>query len=146
MKVSRTSVLARPAEAMREALQRAGAFVEVSYPLVTFRARTPLGERLEAGDYEVDMKLFGVIPLGRQTLCVSFPQEPSSVVFRDRGHGTLARVWDHLLLVEAIDEGHCRYTDEIEVRGRFGTTILVWIFAHLLFAHRHRRWRRLTAS
>ncbi len=57
-------------------------------------------------------------------------------------HGGPVTVWNHRLTFEPLASDRCRYTDEIEIedgiRG-LGTRA----FAHLMFRHRHRRWRSL---
>lgn len=63
---------------------------------------------------------------------------------RTRERGGPVKVWNHHLVFEPLDDESCRYTDEIEVedglRG-LGTRT----FIHLMFRHRHRRWRSVAA-
>jgi hypothetical protein len=59
-------------------------------------------------------------------------------------HGGPVRTWNHRLTFEPLDQNRCRYTDEIELGDGLhdaGTRA----FARLVFWHRHRRWRTVTA-
>ena len=63
---------------------------------------------------------------------------------RTEEHGGPVEVWRHRLTFEPISPTRCRYTDEVEVAdGPRGLGAA--LFARLVFRHRHRRWRLLTA-
>lgn len=98
-------------------------------------------ERIEVGA-EVSARIwwFGIIPAWRHYIRL-VRLEPTEIYTNERGGPV--RVWNHRLTFERLTDSTCRYTDEIEiesgVRG-FATRI----FVHLMFRHRHRRWRELT--
>lgn len=50
--------------------------------------------------------------------------------------------WRHVLKVDPIDDGRCRVTDRIDFHAG-ALTIPVWFAAHVLYRHRHRRWKKL---
>lgn len=57
-------------------------------------------------------------------------------------HGGPVRTWNHRLAFQPLTATTCRYTDEIEIdRGIHGLGTRA--FVHLMFRHRHRRWRAL---
>lgn len=62
---------------------------------------------------------------------------------RDDGRGTLATKWDHLITIQASEQGS--YTDRVEVRAGV-LTPFVWLFSWFFYRHRQRRWQRLIAN
>lgn len=96
------------------------------------------------GAYRVRMQLFGVVPLGEQTIVISFPEVPRGLAIRDNGHSALIPVWDHLITLEPT-EGGVHYRDRLEVKAGL-LTPFVWLFAQAFYRHRQRRWRRLVAA
>lgn len=119
----------------------------VAAPLVRFEpvqsAAWPA--RWTPGPFPVRLKLFGLLPLGEQTIDISFPSAaPGCFALRDNGHSRLIPRWDHLITIEAADGG-TRYTDRVEIEADWRTPF-VWLFARLFYAHRQRRWRRLVAQ
>jgi hypothetical protein len=119
-------------------------------PLVSVQPIEPaeLPNRWEPGRYRVSMRLFGVIPLGWQNILVGdVVNDPSAGRwgFHDDGAGSLVRRWDHRILLEALPDGRSRYTDRVEVEAGLMTPG-AWLFATVVFAWRHRRWRQLLAA
>ncbi|MEL6913943.1 MAG: hypothetical protein AAFP13_05545 [Pseudomonadota bacterium] len=141
-RVSRSCNLDAPSTAVWEALQSPATLVHVSAPLLTFRPDAPWPARWRAGRWRVRLRGPLGLPLGWQIIDVSFPKAvPPARRIRDNGRGALARRWDHL--IEVAPEGNgTRYTDTVEIEaGPLGPAI--WVFAHVFYAHRQRRWRRL---
>lgn len=103
------------------------------------RLRMP--ERIEPGA-EVSARIWwlGIIPAWQHRLRL-VQLEPRHIDTTECGGPV--RTWNHRLTFEPIGESSCRYTDEIEidsgVRG-----LGARVFVHLMFRHRHRRWRQLT--
>lgn len=121
----------------------------VAAPLQTFEPVQPPAwpEEWHAGAYEVRLRLLGVLPLGAHWIVISFPageETPGREGFElhDRGHGRLARTWNHRITVQALPDGRTRYSDRVDVRAG-PLTPLVWLFAQVFYRHRQRRWRRL---
>lgn len=116
----------------------------VAWPLVTFVPVSPpvLPERWEEGKYVVGLRLFGFIPLGRQTIDISVPSRSGShIVLRDNGYSSLISRWDHLITIRSA-QGGCVYTDRVEIKAGVLTPI-VWAFTWFFYRHRQRRWQQL---
>ncbi|NKX46203.1 hypothetical protein [Roseicyclus persicicus] len=139
--------LAAPPAAVAAALRRPATLVQVSRPLLEIRPVDPprFPEVWAAGDHLVTMRLFGVLPLGRQVISVSFPAPPpGGFALHDAGHGGLARVWDHRITVLPEGDGS-RYTDAIRIEAGW-LTPLVAGFARVFYRHRQARLRRMAAA
>lgn len=77
------------------------------------------------GPRRVWMWLFGLIPLGSQTINIEFPEsKDGSYRLRDNGSGLLARKWDHHLSLEPHGDGS-RYRDRIHLAAGVFTPF-VW--------------------
>lgn len=121
----------------------------VTHPLIEFRPIEPRSFPAEwaEGDYQTEMRLFGIFPIGRQTIGIRYPEELSSkrLILRDDGHGASAKVWDHYIFVESDGNQGTKYTDRVTIdAGR--RTPFVTAFAWIFYSHRQRRWRRLVQS
>lgn len=117
----------------------------VAAPLIAFtplRPPTLPGQWKEAA-YLLDMKLFGIIPLGSQTVSVSYPQADCFTLLDD-GSSPLIRRWRHTITVTP-QNGGCLYRDSLEIDAGI-LTALVGAFARILFRHRQKRWRRLVRN
>ncbi|CCH89346.1 conserved protein of unknown function [Modestobacter italicus] len=148
MLVTVTTELPCTVELAGDVVRSSRLLVHVYWPLLVFRPvdppELPVTWRVE--DYLVTMRLLGLVPLGRQTISISFPTTtPDRLLLRDNGSGQLLRRWDHLITIEPGSRpGRTRYTDRIDVEaGRF--TVVAWAFAHMLYRWRQRRWRHLAA-
>ncbi|EME23602.1 SRPBCC family protein [Rhodococcus triatomae] len=84
---------------------------------------------------------FGVLPGWTHHITLL---ELTDTEIRTREHGGLVRTWNHHLTFVPTGELSCRYTDEIEIDDGWRGA-LVRPVVHLLFRHRHRRWRTLAA-
>lgn len=119
----------------------------VARPLVRFEPIDPQGlpDRWQEKEYVFQMWLYGIIPLGRQTISISRPTKtPNLRELRDNGYSALIKRWDHVIAVEADGSG-TRYTDRIEIDAGF-FTLAVTAFARRFYAHRQRRWHKLVSS
>lgn len=145
-RIDRRTILDAPYEATCEALLRPAVMQHIAAPFFVIRSADPEGfpERWAERRYRARLYLFGLVPLGWQDIDASFAEiEPGRLYRgRDRGGGRLARLWDHILEVEAIDDRRCAYSDRLEVEAGLLTPIAA-IVTRLLFAHRQRRLRRL---
>jgi len=56
--------------------------------------------------------------------------------------GLLARMWNHDISFREVGPGKVSYTDEIEIQAGC-LTPAIWLFAHLFYRHRQRRWKVL---
>lgn len=119
----------------------------VAAPLIRFEPVAPGGwpQRWVPGPFKVRMKLFGLLPLGEQTIDISLPPATQGrFVLRDNGHSALIPRWDHHITIEAAGNG-TRYTDRVEIEAGWRTPF-AWLFARVFYAHRQRRWRELAAQ
>ena len=143
-------VLDCPAEKVWQEVQQSALLLEVVEPLAHIKpvdsAKFPQawieGETVRCKSY-----LFGVIPLGTRTIRLErIDQAAHEIQSRERDQ--LIDRWDHLIRVAATRDGRTRYSDEIVIEAGVATR-LVWLFAHLLYRHRQRKWqhvaRRLAA-
>ena len=120
----------------------------VAAPLVRFEPLDPpqFPSEWAEGKYLVAARLFGLIPLGRQTVDISFDGvSEDCYAIRDNGHGDLARRWDHRIDVVDVGSGQTRYRDTIDIEAGI-LTPFVWLFAQLFYRHRQRRWQQLTRT
>jgi hypothetical protein len=149
MRVTVTTELPCPVERARQEVMTTRLLLHVSWPLIMFRPLDPprLPTTWQVGEHVVSMRLLGLVPLGRQTISISFPPAPPDrVLLRDDGAGRLLRRWDHLITIQpAGGPDRARYTDRIDVEaGRL--TVVAWAWAHVLYRWRQFRWRRLAAG
>lgn len=148
MKVVVTTILDAPVERIWAEVKTPRLLNHVAAPLITFDLIDPATMPAHWGDgrYLVSMRFLGLIPIGRQWIVTSTPQPEDQArgVFRirDNGIGDIAKVWDHLIVIEARADGRTAYRDEVEVKAGF-LTLGAWLFAHWFYRHRQARWRRL---
>ena len=136
-----------PADRVWEEVERPRLLLFVSAPMVRFTpvAPTVLPERWDDGPHVVDMRFYGLLPLGRQTIDISRPPARRGVrQLRDAGHGPSIRRWDHWITVEPDGDGTL-YRDAVTIEaGR--RTAAVAAFAWAFYAHRQRRWQALVRA
>jgi hypothetical protein len=106
MKTSVSTLLDAKPERVWEEVQRPELLEYVAAPLVVFEPVDPASfpKRWGDGEYRVAMLLFGVIPLGEQTIRTSKPRVDDTdgeqfYQLRDDGTGQLVPVWDHLISI-----------------------------------------------
>jgi hypothetical protein len=119
----------------------------IAHPLIRF---TPLDPKKyprewKNGEYAVAMKMFGIIHLGTQTIGIEKYKEKDreEYILRDRGHGQLAKTWDHWIFVRKTGNPQvASYTDRIEVKAGL-LTPFVALYAAIFYRWRQFRWRKL---
>ncbi len=151
MRVHLSTPLNAPPEWVAGQLQSTAVFRHITAPLVQFRPA--LGKEWPThwapGDLPLHMRLLGVLPMGPQTVRISFEppaQRGGWPTLRDNGEGLLMRHWDHRITLQPLPDGRTLYTDDIEVVARhlpWLMTPLSTLFAHVFYRHRQRRWRQL---
>lgn len=148
MKVVVTTILDAPVERIWAELKTTRLLKHVAAPLIAFDPIDPatMPAQWDDGYYLVSMWFLGFIPIGRQRIVTSTPQPEDQArgVFRlrDNATGDIAKVWDHLIVIEARTDGRTAYRDEVEVKAG-ALTPGVWLFAQWFYRHRQARWRRL---
>lgn len=125
-------------------LSKPESLVFVASPILSFAPIEPgvLGSEWEVGrDYPLKLYFLGFIPLGRHRIqLVEVDRNRKRISSRESG--LLARVWNHDISFEEMRPGLVRYTDEIEIRAGW-LTPFIWLFAHVFYRHRQRRWKVL---
>lgn len=146
MRLSIRSIFHCPVERVWTEVQTSQLMLTVIKPLVYFQPIDPpvLPATWREGAYLGRMTLFGLIPLGRHTIRISFPQTAAQREYqmRDHGGGYLIPQWDHLIVVQRLDNTRTLYRDEVDIHAGL-LTLLVWLFAHMYYRYRHWRWRQL---
>lgn len=142
MRVELNCWLPRSPEWVWERVQRSDTLAFVAAPLIAFKPKRAQFPKIwNTGDYETSMSMFGILPLGPQTIGIEYPVDAGPMVLRDNGRGLMAKTWDHWIFVTEEDGG-TRYTDRVDVSAGL-LTPFVALFARLFYAHRQRRWRLL---
>ncbi|GAA4465034.1 hypothetical protein GCM10023189_45130 [Nibrella saemangeumensis] len=144
MTITLSSYLAISAEVAFDRVKRPALLHYIGYPLIHFVPSTPFPSVWQEGEYETQMNLLGLIPLGRQLIRIELPTPATDGSFRvrDNGQGQLARTWDHWITINPVDTNRCRYTDQVSVQAGL-LTPLVWLFALGFYSWRQYRWKRL---
>lgn len=148
MKLSVETVLPMVAQDVLARLRTPDLLGFVAAPLVRFKPLDPpqFPSEWTEGKFLVAARLFGLVPLGRQTIDISFDGLSNDrYAVRDNGYGDLARRWDHRIEVIDLGSGQTRYRDTVDVEAGV-LTPLVWLFARLFYSHRQRRWRQLARA
>ena len=147
MIISLSTALPAPAQTIFEQVKRSVTLYYVSGPFIRFVPEKAFPAVWKNGTYETRMRLFVVLPLGRQLIRIEMPENPATGPFRlrDNGQGQLAQTWDHWITVSSIAPDRCLYTDTITVRAGLLTTF-VWLFAFGFYAWRQYRWRQFVQT
>jgi len=116
----------------------------VASPILSFvpaEAGALDGEWQVGRPYSLKLYFMKLIPLGRHTIqLVKIDKERN--IISSRESGMLAPVWNHNISFRALAPGVVSYTDEIEIRAGW-LTPFIWLFAHVFYRHRQRRWKML---
>ena len=116
----------------------------VASPLMKFIpvGRNDLDKEWELNrDYNLNLYLFGFIPLGRHRIRVVYIDRKENKI-ESTESGQLAHVWNHTILFRQTGQKGVHYTDIIEIQAGL-LTPFIWGFAHLFYRHRQRRLKRI---
>ena len=148
-----STFLPAPPERVWELVLKPATLEQVSAPMLRFTPRAgPFPAIWQAGEYQMGVKLFGLIPLDDQIVGIEFPaptgpgyalRDNGRACARDGGPGGLIRRWDHLMQVVPEGTG-TRYIDRVEVEAG-ALTPAAALFARTLYRHRQKGWRRIFA-
>ena len=127
----------------RAAVKTLGLLNYVAAPIMKFESVELFDEHkaLEARPYVMNMKLFGMLPLGLHTMDFSYHDTHNSFLMRDNGSSRLCKKWDHKMRFKEAEEG-VNYSDSADI-GAGVLTPIVWLFALCFYKHRQRRWKRI---
>lgn len=134
-------------DAFIEQLNKPAAWMHVSAPLLSFAPLTPGGfpSAWGEGEYLAGLRLFGLIPLGKQAIVVERikTESPDEYILRDNGSGDIVTRWDHWVLIRRRRDGKSiRYIDRVDIKAGI-LTFGVYLFASLFYRWRQHKWRRL---
>ncbi|MCC7118784.1 MAG: hypothetical protein IT310_09685 [Anaerolineales bacterium] len=147
MLVKISTILPAKPELVCQEVQKTKLLHYVGSPLFKFIPldQTPLPELWQTGEYIVDMKFFGVLSFGKQTIRIKPTPERERHhlhTMLDDGGGELIKTWRHLITIDQVSDEKTRYTDQVEVEAGV-LTFFAWLFANVFFWHRQRRWQKL---
>jgi hypothetical protein len=146
MKVKIISIFETDLETVWKHLQKPKLLGFIAKPLVEFIYHDEFlhDETWEVGSYPAQLKLFGLIPIGKQNINIEFPYENSEsfMKLRDNGNSKMIKKWDHWIEIEAINKNQTKYTDEVFIEAGL-LTPFVWCFASVFYNWRQFRWKTL---
>lgn len=133
------------AEQAWEALLKRDTFLFITRGVLGFRGADQWPNAFHEGvEIETRLVFLHLIPAWKHTLrVVKVDEENLELVSHETGG--IVRRWNHRILLESIGEERCRYLDEIDIDAGLPTP-LVWVYAHLFYRYRQRRWRRLART
>lgn len=147
MKARISTLIATNENRMWDELQKTASLMQVASPILIFESRH--GRELPAKwevekQYKFRIFAFGFVPLGMHDIIVKRIDRAKKEIFTNES-SFLSRTWDHLLRVEKINEKFVRYSDEVEIRAGV-LTLFIWLFAHVFYRHRQKKWKVLLAG
>lgn len=139
---SLSTYLDLPLEKVADLVKQPSTLFYVAKPFLVFRPIKGQDQpsRWQEGTYWFYLYLWGMLPMGKQAVVISYPSGPDFSLLDD-GHSRLIKKWRHLIKLTPEGKG-CRYQDILEIQAGL-LTPLVAGFARLFYRHRQRRWRRL---
>ena len=153
MRILLKLVLDCPPDAAWRAIRSPATFASVSAPFTTFESLEPDGfpEQWSAGDHPVRVRALGVLPIGRQSIAISFPRRADGVrMMRDDGGGldgplALVTEWHHTMAVSEAPDGRTLYRDRLQFDAG-PLTLVMWPVYWLYWQWRALRMRRLATT
>jgi hypothetical protein len=134
-----------PAASVWEATKRSATLVHVTRGMLGFSGAHRFPEEWREGDVvRTRLLFFNLVPAGVHELRIVRVDERNREIYSNE-RDALVPVWNHRIKVEEISSSRCRYTDEIEIHAVM-LTPLVWLYAHLFYRYRQRRWSGLARS
>lgn len=123
-------------------LQRKQTFLYITRGMLGFSGSDSWPERFAPG-LEIQCRLWflHVLPGWRHFLSVISVDHESMVLLSHERGGPM-RKWNHTIRIKAVSEATCNYEDEIEIEAG-ALTPFVWLYAHIFYRHRQRRWVKL---
>jgi hypothetical protein len=147
MKAKISTILNTNETTMWEKLQDVSSLIYVASPLIKFRAKKghSLPEKWSLRNkVELELSLFGIMPLGDQIIDLVYTNQAERTIVSNE-FGKLIKVWNHTIKFNAVNDQAIAYSDEIEIEAGV-LTIPIWLFAHLFYRHRQRKWKDLIAA
>lgn len=137
MIVQKTSVFPAGRDTVFQKLRQLSTLQAVTTPYAAFEPVEGAATAWEVGSTSsYRFKLFGFIPFGTHTIhIVRF--DPDGVSSREGNEHV--PVWNHDIMLRALEDGRTEYTDRVEIHAGWKTAI-VWLWAEAFYAHRQRKW------
>jgi hypothetical protein len=153
MRVLLKMVLDCEPDAAWRAIRSPEVFTAVSGPFTTFTSLEDEGfpDVWPTGDHPVEVRAFGLVPIGDQVISISYPPTRKGVrMVRDTGAGVsgpLAFVteWEHSMAVSPAAGGRTLYRDQLVFRAE-PATLLLWPLYWVFWQWRAVGIRRLSAG
>ncbi len=133
------------ADQVWETLQRKETFLFITRGMLGFSGSDDWPERFAPG-LEIECRLWflHVLPSWRHYLNVmSIDAESKQLVSNERG-GPI-RKWNHTIRIVPVSDSTSHYQDEIDIDAG-ALTPLIWLYAHIFYRYRQRRWVKLLRS
>lgn len=144
MKATISTLIQANENDMWEELQNVSSLMHVASPLLKFRPEKnhTIPEKWEVGrEYKFWLFFLGVIPLGEH--CITLAEiNPGKKTIISNERGRLAKIWNHIIKILPYNEQAIQYIDEIDIKAGV-LTIPIWLFAHVFYRHRQRRWKNV---
>jgi hypothetical protein len=137
-----------------EAITRPDVFRAVSSPLLKMTSLEPGGfpsNWVGDGPHRVKISFLGLVPMGTQTIDVSFTERPGGVrMMIDAGAAltgplSITRDWNHRMAVSAAPKGKTLYRDRLVVKAGLATPA-IWLGMWAFWQYRAWRLQRLSSS
>ncbi len=140
--VTKTSVFPASKAVVYEHIQRLSTLQHIAFPYATFKPADGTEGLVWKAGRRIDFRfrLFGIIPLGIHSINVIEFDEHGGIYTKEGNRHV--PVWNHRIIIEPIDGGSVRYTDEVEI-GAGWKTPFVHLWARMFYAHRQKRWVRM---
>jgi len=116
----------------------------VASPILTFSPamKSEFDKEWRLGKtYELKLYFLDIFPIGRHNIKILIIDKESNKIVSHES-GTLAKTWNHTIRFHQVEKNNLRYTDEIEIAAGW-RTLPLWLFAHIFYRHRQRRWKIL---
>lgn len=138
--MKKTSVFPFSADVIWGRLRHLNTLQHIAKPFASFipldSTTNPLWQ--EGETLRLRLRLFGFLSLGVHTIRV-LRLDSSTYEIETHEHNAFVPVWNHRITLEPLDNGHTRYTDEVELFSPYATGV-VKIWAQAFYAHRQRQW------
>lgn len=125
---------------------------QVSAPLMEFTSLEDGGfpELWPAGDHPVSVTGFGLVPLGKQVIAISYPPSADARMVRDTGRGIsgifpVVTAWEHTMAVSPAPGGGTLFRDQLRFEAG-GITAALWPMYWAFWQWRGIRMRMLASS
>lgn len=142
MKLTLATTFPAPADHVWALVKQSSTLLFVCKGLLGFGGSERFPQEWREGNKEVTrLMFFGCIPAWKHILTFKRIDDEQRILATEEGGG-MAPVLNHVIQVAPDGSKACTYSDEVNIEaGIF--TIVVWLYAHILYRYRQRRWRTL---